>query len=138
MVGGNHYDVAGLTPRIWSLRNGLDPDGANIVKYIARCRAKGRYNEDIQKAIHVAKLREHWLAGTNVQRYLFTSNVPMDAFILANPSLERDQTDALLLAEAFFKIDGSAWRGAKWLSLRGHRTSVLVSHLFGMLKDESE
>lgn len=148
MIGGDHYDITGVTPRIYAMKNGLDPDGANIVKYIWRARRKGQFSLDIRKAIHVTKLRQHWLAtGRYSFAYKFTGHYPISEImspeveiplaIAVSSRLTADQMQALSLAEDLFMVEiDRRLTPLRRDVARDVKTILLVRHLQTMLDGE--
>lgn len=135
MIGGDHYDIAGVTPRMYAMRNSLDPDGANIVKYICRARRKGQFKLDIQKAIHVTELRKVWFA-TWWYDFAFSGHFPVADLITGGYPLEADQIEALHLAHELFSVDNRRISGLRRDAQRRAATINLVRHLQAMLDGE--
>lgn len=138
MFGGDHYDIANITPRIYALKNGLDPDGANIVKYIYRARRKGQFKLDIRKAIHVAELRRVWLKQL-WYAYTFTGHDAIWNLVVGEIRLSRDQIEALHLAENLFMVEvNRRLTTARRDVARQVETTNLVRHLQTMLDGEPD
>lgn len=55
-VGGNHYKQFAIQPSEYCEKNNLSHLESNAIKYITRCRFKGKEEEDIQKAIHCLQM----------------------------------------------------------------------------------
>ena len=55
-VGGDHYKKCSIQPVEYIHANDIGYLEGNVIKYITRHRVKGQGKEDIEKAIHYAKL----------------------------------------------------------------------------------
>ncbi len=88
-VGGDHYRTKAVQPTHFAMVNGWDPCAFAILKYVHRHPEKGG-RTDLEKAVHMTQMRQHFTAQTCAHRLGFTVFLGRIVAFLGMSPLQQD------------------------------------------------